>query len=196
MEQNGSSKGSPASEEESSQEEEPEVDEEDSARELERMLSASGYGLFHVLLLLIACLPSAMAAVEVIGVAFVMPVAEEDLKLSTARKGYLDASVFIGKWQDSENSSSCCQTDYYKGLGIRTLAICIYVPGTHTADFQFGSVDHSQVWGTYDVVPHFMAHTNIPGHAPWMFEVGSTKDVSTLQRWGKALCRGRNAGGY
>ena len=82
------------SEEESSQEE-TEIG-EDRERELERLLSASGYGLFHALLLLIATLCSAVDATEVLGVAFVMPVAEEDLKLTTARKGYLDASVFIG----------------------------------------------------------------------------------------------------
>lgn len=68
-------------------------------RELEEMLDTAGYGLFHVLVLLVSALSIGADAVEVLSVAFVVPVAEaeEDLNLTTARKGYLDASIFIGQ---------------------------------------------------------------------------------------------------
>ena len=70
---------------------------EEGERELERLLSAAGYGFFHLLLLLVSSLATAADGVEVLGVGFVVPIAEEDLRLNTIRKGYLDASVFVGE---------------------------------------------------------------------------------------------------
>ena len=73
------------------------TDDHEKDRELEELLSTAGYGLFHVVVLLVSALSIGADAVEVLGVAFVVPIAEEDLNLTTARKGYLDASVFIGQ---------------------------------------------------------------------------------------------------
>lgn len=66
-------------------------------RQLEALLSTAGYGLFHVLLLLVIGLATAADSVEIFGVSFVLPIADQDLDLSTAHKGYLDASIFIGE---------------------------------------------------------------------------------------------------
>ena len=66
------------------------------ARALENYLKFSGFGVFHVFLLLISGLATAADAVEIFGVSFVVPIAEGDLNLSTGDKGWLDASIFIG----------------------------------------------------------------------------------------------------
>lgn len=66
------------------------------ARTLESYLKHSGIGLFHVILLLVTGLATAADAVEIFGVSFVVPIAEDDLNLSTGDKGWLDASIFIG----------------------------------------------------------------------------------------------------
>lgn len=65
-------------------------------RVLENYLKYSGFGLFHVFLLLITGLATAADAVEIFGVSFVVPIAADDLNLSTGDKGWLDASIFIG----------------------------------------------------------------------------------------------------
>ena len=67
------------------------------ARQLERFLRHAGFGFFHVVLLLVIGLATAADAVEIFGVSFVVPIAEDDLELSTADKGWLDASIFIGR---------------------------------------------------------------------------------------------------
>lgn len=67
------------------------------ARELEDLLNSTGYGLFHVILVLLTGIASAADAVEVFGVSFVLPIADRDLDLTTAHKGYLDASIFVGQ---------------------------------------------------------------------------------------------------
>ena len=68
-----------------------------SERRLEALLRTSGFGLFHVILLLVTGLATAADSVEIFGVSFVLPIAGQDLDLTTARKGYLDASIFIGQ---------------------------------------------------------------------------------------------------
>jgi VNT family MFS transporter (synaptic vesicle glycoprotein 2) len=80
-------------------EENDESDEEtinQEARTLESYLKLSGFGVFHVFLLLVSGLATAADAVEIFGVSFVVPIAEGDLNLSTGDKGWLDASIFIG----------------------------------------------------------------------------------------------------
>ena len=67
------------------------------ARVLERLLDSAGYGLFHVLVILVSALAISAEAVEIMGAGFVVPIAEEDLDLDTARKGYLNASIFVGE---------------------------------------------------------------------------------------------------
>ena len=67
------------------------------ARTLENYLYNAGFGIFHVFLVLVTGLATAADAVEIFGVSFVVPVAETDLKLSTSDKGWLDASIFIGR---------------------------------------------------------------------------------------------------
>ena len=66
------------------------------ARTLENYLKLSGFGVFHIFLLLVSGLATAADAIEIFGVSFVVPVAEDDLNLSTGDKGWLDASIFIG----------------------------------------------------------------------------------------------------
>ena len=66
------------------------------ARALENYLKFSGFGVFHAFLLLVSGLATAADAVEIFGVSFVVPIAEDDLNLSTGDKGWLDASIFIG----------------------------------------------------------------------------------------------------
>lgn len=66
------------------------------ARTLESYLKFAGFGVFHVFLVLVSGLATAADAVEIFGVSFVVPIAEDDLNLSTGDKGWLDASIFIG----------------------------------------------------------------------------------------------------
>lgn len=73
-------------------------------RELEGLLDAAGYGFFHVVLVLVTGLATAADAVEIFGVSFIVPVAGKDLHLTTARKGYLNASIFVGKSSSSRAS--------------------------------------------------------------------------------------------
>ena len=65
-------------------------------REFEELLDSAGFGFFHVLLMILSGAALASDAIEEVGVAFVVPIAEEDLDLTTVRKGYLDGSVFVG----------------------------------------------------------------------------------------------------
>ena len=75
-----------------------EKDNEVRARQFEYYLKASGFGFFHVLLLVVVGLATAADAVEVFSISFVLPIAGDDLDLTTAHKGWLDASIFIGKF--------------------------------------------------------------------------------------------------
>ncbi len=68
------------------------------AQQFESYLKASGFGFFHVLLLIVVGLATAADAVEVFSISFVLPIAGDDLDLTTAHKGWLDASIFIGKF--------------------------------------------------------------------------------------------------
>ena len=70
---------------------------EDQTRELESRLKASGLGFFHLLLLTVVGLAIAADASEVFSVSFVLPIAEHDLNITTAEKGWLIASVFVGQ---------------------------------------------------------------------------------------------------
>ena len=66
-------------------------------KQLEAYLEDTGFGFFHVLIMLFTGLATAADSVEIFGVAFVVPIAECDLDLSSADKGWLDAIVFVGK---------------------------------------------------------------------------------------------------
>ena len=70
---------------------------QENSRKLENNLNTAGYGFFHVLVILVAGMANAADTVEIFGVSFILPIANEDLDLSTARKGYIDASIFIGQ---------------------------------------------------------------------------------------------------
>ncbi len=72
--------------------------EDDSSRnvELEELIKSSGFGLFHVILVIVSGLALTADCVEVMAVSFVVPVAD-DLNMSTAEKGYLNASIFVGQ---------------------------------------------------------------------------------------------------
>ena len=75
-------------------------------RALESYLKFSGLGLFHVVLVLVSGLATAADAVEIFGVSFVVPVAEDDLGLSTSDKGWLQASIFVGMNESIEQHES------------------------------------------------------------------------------------------
>ena len=55
--------------------------------ELDCYLKTSGLGFFHVLLLSVVGLATAADASEVFSVSFVLPIAEYDLIITTAKKG-------------------------------------------------------------------------------------------------------------
>ena len=74
-----------------------EMQEIDEEKLVEEQLDTAGYGSFHVILVLVAGIAAAADSVEIFGVSFVLPVADKDLDLSTALKGYLDASIFMGQ---------------------------------------------------------------------------------------------------
>lgn len=63
---------------------------------LEELLRSAGFGVFHVILILVTGLAVAADSVDTFGVSFILPIADQDLDLSTENKGYLDASIFIG----------------------------------------------------------------------------------------------------
>ena len=82
-------------------------------RRVEELLNTAGFGFYHVLLVLVSGLATAADSIEVFGVSFVVPVADQDLELTTARKGWLDASIFMGepsqaKAKPSQASSLVC----------------------------------------------------------------------------------------
>ena len=109
------------------QEEKDESDEEtinQEARTLESYLKISGFGVFHVFLLLVSGLATAADAVEIFGVSFVVPIAEDDLNLSTGDKGWLDASIFIGTSKSIEA----------KRLGHSKSISCFSSPLSQTTD--------------------------------------------------------------
>ena len=57
----------------------------------------SGFGKFHYWLLLVCGWANASDAVEILCISFLLPSAECDLKLTTSDKGWLSATLFIGK---------------------------------------------------------------------------------------------------
>ena len=63
---------------------------------LEEQLSRAGFGFFHVMLVMVSGLATAADSVEIFGVSFVVPIADRDLRLNSADKGWLDAIIFIG----------------------------------------------------------------------------------------------------
>ena len=69
--------------------------------ELESYLKSSSLGFFLVFLLIVVGLATAVDAVELFSVAFVLPIAGQDLDLTTARKGWVTASLFTWvRWLD------------------------------------------------------------------------------------------------
>ncbi|XP_056596561.1 synaptic vesicle glycoprotein 2C [Triplophysa dalaica] len=62
----------------------------------EEAVEATGFGLFHWLLLVICGWANASDAVEILCVSFLLPTARCDLHLSSADMGILTASIFLG----------------------------------------------------------------------------------------------------
>ncbi|XP_057691841.1 synaptic vesicle glycoprotein 2B isoform X2 [Corythoichthys intestinalis] len=62
----------------------------------EEAVEASGFGLFHWLLLLVCGWANASDAVEIVCVSFLLPTARCDLLLSSSDMGLLTASIFLG----------------------------------------------------------------------------------------------------
>ncbi|XP_077567339.1 synaptic vesicle glycoprotein 2B [Stigmatopora nigra] len=72
-------------------------DDNDGARlTYEEAVEASGFGLFHWLLLLACGWANASDAVEIVCVSFLLPTARCDLLLSSSDMGLLTASIFLG----------------------------------------------------------------------------------------------------
>ena len=69
------------------------------AKLLDELLDKAGYGLFHVILVLVAGWALASDSVEVQCISFVAPVLEEDtssIKPSPLQQGALDSIIFLG----------------------------------------------------------------------------------------------------
>ncbi|XP_072138412.1 synaptic vesicle glycoprotein 2C isoform X2 [Mobula birostris] len=62
----------------------------------EEAVKESGFGMFHMLLLVICGWANASDAVEILCVSFLLPTARCDLHLNTADMGWLTASIFLG----------------------------------------------------------------------------------------------------
>ncbi|GCC33573.1 hypothetical protein chiPu_0012043 [Chiloscyllium punctatum] len=62
----------------------------------EEAVEETGFGTFHIVLLVICGWANASDAVEILCVSFLLPTARCDLYLSTADMGWLTASVFLG----------------------------------------------------------------------------------------------------
>ena len=62
----------------------------------EEALSLIGIGRFHIILLALCALANASDAIEILCVSFVLPVAQCDLSMSTADKGFLSSMTFLG----------------------------------------------------------------------------------------------------
>ena len=62
----------------------------------EDAVSATGYGIFHVRLLLLCGWAVSSDAIEILSVSFILPPATCDLELSDQNKGWINSSVFIG----------------------------------------------------------------------------------------------------
>ncbi|XP_067871469.1 synaptic vesicle glycoprotein 2C isoform X2 [Heterodontus francisci] len=62
----------------------------------EEAVEEAGFGIFHVVLLVICGWANASDAVEILCVSFLLPTARCDLHLSTADMGWLTASIFLG----------------------------------------------------------------------------------------------------
>ncbi|XP_013391674.1 synaptic vesicle glycoprotein 2C-like [Lingula anatina] len=62
----------------------------------EEALHETGYGCFHIYLLLLCGWAVSSDAIEVLCISFVLPSAEIDLNLSTNDKGWLTAIIFVG----------------------------------------------------------------------------------------------------
>ncbi|CAF1259033.1 unnamed protein product, partial [Didymodactylos carnosus] len=60
------------------------------------LMSNAGLGRFHIWLTIVCGLANASDAIEVICVSFLLPSAECALSLDATKKGYLNASIFIG----------------------------------------------------------------------------------------------------
>jgi len=72
-----------------------ESDSEEDA-DYEKAVEASGYGKFHYWLLFICGWANASDAIEVLCISFLLPSAECDLTLTSSRKGWLSAILFVG----------------------------------------------------------------------------------------------------
>ena len=59
-------------------------------------LDAAGYGLFHVIFLVVAGWGIASDAFEIFSISFVVPVAKADLHLDNISKGAVDSIIFVG----------------------------------------------------------------------------------------------------
>jgi len=69
---------------------------DDDSVDYETAVSLSGYGKFHYLLLAVCGWANASDAIEILAISFVLPSAECDLELTSVRKGWLTAIMFIG----------------------------------------------------------------------------------------------------
>lgn len=62
----------------------------------EEAVSATGYGIFHIKLLLLCGWAVSSDAIEILGISFALPPATCDMNLSDQDKGWINSSVFVG----------------------------------------------------------------------------------------------------
>ena len=57
----------------------------------------SGFGKFHVILVLVCGWANVSDALEILSISFILPAAETDLQLTSYMKGVLSAIIFVGE---------------------------------------------------------------------------------------------------
>lgn len=68
----------------------------DVPRTFEEAITATGFGKYNYILLLVILLPCTVTMTETVGMNYIVPVAECDLNLSLEDKGVLNGAIFIG----------------------------------------------------------------------------------------------------
>ena len=68
-----------------------------SARTLEQLLEAEGFGLFHVALLVFTAIGYAGCTMTSFSIPWVLPAADVELSLTSVRKGWINALNVIGR---------------------------------------------------------------------------------------------------
>ncbi|XP_072881066.1 synaptic vesicle glycoprotein 2C isoform X3 [Hemitrygon akajei] len=129
----------------------------------EEAVKETGFGMFHMLLLIICGWANASDAVEILCVSFLLPTARCDLHLNTADMGWLTASIFLGlAW--------------------------LVIPRT-SLSFQLGSL-HIQSWRIFVMLCSLPSLTSallyalgMPESPKYLMETGQEEEALRVFRW-------------